>query len=67
MGCAAALQLLAQGLDPLGQPAGGLVVLDASFEDGVFFFVFLGELVRRGELRFRRRQIFRGDDRGPRA
>ena len=46
-----------------GQPVGGLVVLDASFEDGVFFFVFLGELARRRRAAFRRRHIFRADGR----
>ena len=35
-----------------GQPVGGLVVLDASFQDSVFFLVFLGELAGGGELGF---------------
>ena len=49
---AGGFQFFAQGVDALGEPAGGLVVLDAGFEDGVFFFVFLGELGGGGELGF---------------
>ena len=37
-------QLFLERVDPLREAAGGLVVLDAGFQDGVFFFFFLGEL-----------------------
>ncbi len=50
--CRAASSSLRMVSTALRQPAGGLVVLDAGFEDGVFFFVFLGELGGGGELSF---------------
>ena len=49
------------------EPAGGLVVLDAGLEDGVFFFVFLGEFSGQGQAVIRRRHISRDDGPGMRA
>ena len=48
-----ALKLFGERCDPHGHAVGGLVVLDACFEDGVSLLVFLGKLPRRGQLGLR--------------
>ena len=67
MDCGVGFQFFAQGLDAPCQPVGGLVVLDASVQDGVFLFVFLGELGGGGELRFGVVVLLEAMVRAPRA